>query len=221
MDKEWVHAFNDGCTKSLTYLLETYGAQVLYQHIRAPFICALQSPNSSGLIRVLSRHSEVTLGVDLPDETGKSALWVAIGQERPLDVAALLRAGANPNQRNPKGWLPSWFLAWQGQAALLESVVAFGGQLSDPTQTDRCLLGLAIESASLPTFGFLLPQPEVDVFGPLANGKDLLDAVRHLPQAWADALEQERRRRRARDRQLAWQDSFPAAGCATTPSARL
>lgn len=221
MEREWGQAFNCGCAQSLTQLLDAHGAQVLSQHIRAPFVSALQSPNATGLIRVLAQQEEARLRVDTPGEDGKSALWLAIGQERPLDVVALLRAGASPNQRGPKGLLPTWFLTWQGQAAVLESVVLFGGQLADPTQTERSLLGLAIESASLPTFTFLLPHAEVDVFAPLPNGQDLIEAMKHLPERWAQALEHERKRRRAGERFLAWQGSFPGAGCAPTSPTRL
>lgn len=221
MSNPWRMAFEQGCDQALNSLLTERGAAEMLAHVASPFTYALRCPNALEALKVLSKQPLLLERIDLPNGEGQSALWLAMGQEKVIEAGFLLKSGANPNQRGHQGLLPSWFLAWQGQTALLQVLLATGGRLDDERPGSPGLLELAIESRSRETFALLLEQPGVDAMAPTHRGKDLWQALGSLESSWAGLLEQARKRQRAALLHRAWQASFPAAGCALDLPARL
>lgn len=221
MGNPWRTAFEQGCAQALNSLLAERGAQEMLAHVTSPFADALGSPNPLGILKTLSKHPRLLEQVDVPNEGGQSALWLAMGQEKVLEAGILLKTGANPNQRGLQGLLPSWFLAWQGQAALLQVLLTYGARLDDDRPGHPGVVELAIESRSRETFALVLEQAGVDAWAPTHKGRDLWQALGSLQNSWGGLLEQARKRQRARLLHQAWQVSFPAAGCPLALTARL
>lgn len=187
----------------------------------SPFLVALLAADSRAAIRAAAADPVLRAQLEDRDGRGNTALWVALAHDDPLAVAALLKAGADPNARRADGLCPVAFAAWQGNDALLETLLRFGGQPGDGRVGGAGPLELCAQARQIGVFERLLAAKGVDLWEHRANGDDLVD---HLAQtgltAFSDALAQARHKERAdaaQERARAWQQAFPGAGYAGPP----
>jgi len=98
--------------------------------------------NSADIVTALKARN---IAIDARNETGDSALQLAVNRNQARVVKTLLSLGANPNVRGSGGWTPLLSAADEGNEEIVRALLAAGAD-RDTNVQGRTAIGLALRS---------------------------------------------------------------------------